>query len=512
MTNRQGALPKFWRRAIEALRELGVKPTDPRRTTQDDARAHPLWFSEQVRLAVHPLDKYFREDLKLRTVRDVMNPQAGDPYTADEILPWIKGAYRQEGEYYKVARGQYVREQDFKRRWNAYIAAIPTHLIWLAGGRTIDPMAKQKRIMRKWGWKDGQGLGKNADGITEPVGLSGQQTDRKGLGSRPSQSKAKLKKSKEVQPIVAVIQDGDIVYGKCKGLALRVHVLDQKGIPRATDQNIHFQPLDVRAVTWWNGGVVGVSEATFPDPERWRLADIDKPLDKVGVRDLTRAFARTIAKEPNCKRKWEEIMGDVNWQAVGKRYKQGLLTPADFGTHYKCIVHRQFKLRRGEGGDSCRVCGTQKETVQHFGSCGGMKKIFQSLRTIDKGSRWNDDRMNLMGLQGRGVVKRGVSAIHMMVWKQIIPELVRADSSGEKFKCSAVLKRAARRYITREEALQMTIKLYKQKCEAVCRKPDMERFNGAIEGIAVVDEDGELRRESELEEWLRECQDEEMTD
>ena len=141
-----------------------------------------------------------------------------------------------------------------------------------------------------------------------------------------------------------------------------------------------------------------------------------------------------------------------------------------------------------------------------------MKKIFQSLRTIDKGSRWNDDRMNLMGLQGRGVVKRGVSAIHMMVWKQIIPELVRADSSGEKFKCSAVLKRAARRYITREEALQMTIKLYKQKCEAVCRKPDLERFNGAIEGIAVVDEDGELRRESELEEWLRECQDEEMTD
>ena len=55
--------------------------------------------------------------------------------------------------------------------------------------------------------------------------------------------------------------------------------------------------------------------------------------------------------------------GGVNWQAVGKRYKQGLLTPADYGTHYKCIVHRQFKLRRGAGGDSCKVCGTQKETV-----------------------------------------------------------------------------------------------------------------------------------------------------
>ena len=42
------------------------------------------------------------------------------------------------------------------------------------------------------------------------------------------------------------------------------------------------------------------------------------------------------------------------------------------------------------------------------------------------------------------------SAIHMMVWKQIITELVRAESSGEKFKCGAVLKRAACRYVMRE--------------------------------------------------------------
>ena len=53
---------------------------------------------------------------------------------------------------------------------------------------------------------------------------------------------------------------------------------------------------------------------------------------------------------PNCKRKWDERLGEINWGAVGARYKMGLVTPADYGTHFKCIGHRYFKLRRGEQG------------------------------------------------------------------------------------------------------------------------------------------------------------------
>ena len=33
-------------------------------------------------------------------------------------------------------------------------------------------------------------------------------------------------------------------------------------------------------------------------------------------------------------------------------------------------------------------------------------------------------------------------------------------------------------------------------------KPDMERFNGAIDGVAKVDEEGNLMREAGLQEWL----------
>ena len=36
-TYRPGALPKFWTKAIEAVRELGVRPADQRTTTCDDA-------------------------------------------------------------------------------------------------------------------------------------------------------------------------------------------------------------------------------------------------------------------------------------------------------------------------------------------------------------------------------------------------------------------------------------------------------------------------------------------
>ena len=40
---------------------------------------------------------------------------------------------------------------------------------------------------------------------------------------------------------------------------------------------------------------MGIAESTYPHPLEWRIEGIDAPLDKVGVRDLTRAFS--IAKE-----------------------------------------------------------------------------------------------------------------------------------------------------------------------------------------------------------------------
>ena len=133
---------------------------------------------------------------------------------------------------------------------------------------------------------------------------------------------------------------------------------------------------------------MGIAEAMYPHPDRWRLADIDAPLDRVGVREMTRAFARREALAPNCKRKWDSLLGPTNWETVAKRYKQGFLTPKDYGSHYKCIAHRGLCTRKRKpseaGLTSCRICGKTDETVEHLGECEGLKEVYTSLRKLDE--------------------------------------------------------------------------------------------------------------------------------
>lgn len=509
LTYRAGALPRFWTKAIEAIRELGVTPAEERTTTQEDAMAHPMWFSDQIKLKIHPLDKVFREKLELRTLRDMVHPGRGNMYRPEEIMPWVERKFRREGEYFKVSKGWYVHESEFTNRWVKYLLAVPQHLAFLAAGREV-PRNEYRwptRVMGRWGWKRGQGLGARSDGATEPVSIAKHQHGKGGLGATKGSKREKAQRKKEEKPLVAVVrgegEEARVIYGKACGMGLQVYERDSKGVPHKTDERIHVLQSELRKTLWWRGGVVGIAEASWPHPERWRLADIDKPLDGIGVRDMTRAFARRVAKQPNCKRKWEGILGEVNWQGVGKRFKMGLVTPTDYGTHYKCIVHRQMRLRRGDDGDRCRMCGEEKETIDHMGECEQMRDVFTNLRLVDGGGKWNDRSLNLLGVKGRGVVKRGASAIHHMVWKHVIPELVRVDEKGVRFQGKAVQERAARRYEKREEAMEVTIQLHKQRCEAHGWKFDVGQYSQRLDGIAEVTEEGEIVRSEGLKQWLK---------
>ena len=101
---------------------------------------------------------------------------------------------------------------------------------------------------------------------------------------------------------------------------------------------------------------------------------------RVGVREMTRAFARREALAPNCKRKWDSLLGPTNWD-VGdgsKKIQTGVLNPRkskDYGSHYKCIAiaHRGLCTRKRKpneaGLTSCRIWGKTSETVEHLGEC-----------------------------------------------------------------------------------------------------------------------------------------------
>ena len=188
----------------------------------------------------------------------------------------------------------------------------------------------------------------------------------------------------------------------------------------------------------------------------------------------------------------------------------GLTTPADYGTHYKCIAHRQMKTNRGADAKLCRLCGREKETILHFGECRALKEVYESLRIVDGGLRWNDTRLNLLGLQQSGVMKRGTAAIHSFTWKHVIPEIVRVEQEGAKFQAGAVLRRAVRRYKKREQAMQITIRLHVNKQEArhsrsidtIADGTALDRFSAILDGIATVDASGQIVRNEAIERWI----------
>jgi hypothetical protein len=83
------------------------------------------------------------------------------------------------------------------------------------------------------------------------------------------------------------------------------------------------------------------------------------------------------------------------------RYKPGLATPKDFGSHFKLILHRALLTNPHNDKAStcmCRLCGNERESILHLGKCEWLKPIFEVLRKFDGGTAWNDACLNLLGV------------------------------------------------------------------------------------------------------------------
>jgi hypothetical protein len=229
---------------------------------------------------------------------------------------------------------------------------------------------------------------------------------------------------------------------------------------------------------------------------------------------MTRAFARREAETPNCKDKWDKILGKTNWELVARRYKQGFLTPKDFGSHYKCIAHRGLCTRKRKPSDTgskmCRVCGMVEETVEHLGGCVGLKEVYTSLRVIDEKGEWKQHKLNLLGLDETGggreePLPNGISAVHMIVWRELIGEITRVDTvEGWKFSAQGALKRAKERCLKRMRAFEQEVEIYTLRKEAKGEDPleGYEGYQRQVQGIMSVDEEGEVSLEPRMRTWL----------
>jgi len=452
------------------------------------------------------------------------------------MVDFVREKYKCEGEHVRIRTREdkdgkipeWVRMQLFESAWQRYEEDTPNHLILAAGGRVTlirdDPYKKVRKILHNWGYQPDEPLGIRGQGITEPVeAVIRGGNPMAGLGAAGRKRKAasgREPKSSTDPKMRGTFIDGKFTVGEpCLNGTFKRHALDVGGKPTREDELVEWAPQGLRHVTKWKDGIAGIAEATFPHPERWRLADITATLDYVSVKEMTRAFARREATEPNCKKRWEGIFGKIDWKRVAARYKQGLLAPTDYGTHYKCVAHRGFCTRSHKptesGNTMCRLCGCAKETVEHFGECIGLAATYKSMRLIDRKGDWKQPTLNLLGVGGGGggeveTLERGVSDVHMFIWKEMIGEIARVDLKGQRYVTANVLRRAKARCLTRMQAFEQGVENYTQQKISKGENPQRgyENYQRRVKGIMSLDEeDGSISIDENMQTWLDSIED-----
>ena len=334
----------------------------------------------------------------------------GSDYSIRELIDEFDRLARVEGDWVKVKR-QWISIKKFVQDWKRMINSVPYHIVCAIQSKAFLKGYSHvaQRMMRELNWKLGEGLGPTKQGRPDPVPSATGQTDRKGLGFKTK------KERKKQEELIAIWRTNTIIYGKRKGLSLQVHTLSVKGIPSPTKESIYFREEEVRSVLYWNGGVVGIAESTFPYPKEWRLGDIDKHIDKIRVGDLTAAFTRKLVEQPTCIKTWTDKFPDIDMRGISERYSVGIITPKDFGSHYKLILHRAFFTNPHNPNASthnCRLCGVTRESIDHVGKCPCLKPAIELFRKFDGGTNWDNVTLNLFGQdEYKRTIKPGVSLI-----------------------------------------------------------------------------------------------------
>ena len=79
-------------------------------------------------------------------------------------------------------------------------------------------------------------------------------------------------------------------------------------------------------------------------------------------------------------------------KAQGERYNTRLLTPRDWASHFKNILHRALMVRSTTTGESCRCCNFARENIQHFATCEVASKLWDDLILLAGGEGLRNDK------------------------------------------------------------------------------------------------------------------------
>ena len=249
------------------------------------------------------------------------------------------------------------------------------------------------------------------------------------------------------------------------------------------------------------------------------LAELEhpRPLDQLTIKVLTAAFRRKITKEPTCKLSWPKRLNDdsMPWHAIAFNYKLGLMTPSDFKSHYKCILHGCFLsrvIKPKNGSTKCRLCGLADEHIMHFHECSILKPIWSNWLNLIK---LDDIRaLNAMliyhAIDKGEAIKPILNATNKIAWRFIIAGLAARDEDNKLFNSDQVWRATLWRLLTIVRQQAHGVRLLLQRAKA--RDTDEESLIKSLaprlarlHPLAHVANDGELTIHPELIKQLNEA-------
>ena len=181
LTNRKPALPPFYRKSLQALKSLTLTPIHPGRfTTQDEARAEPVWCSHRISIRNRQHERTWREQFECNRLQDfvILDDDSPRDWETNEIKAYLQervAEFNEEALKFFRWKEQYqklpiVTVSSLTRQWISFCEDIGRPCI-TATYSNPTPLTDQRyskqacRMMRKLGWWGGGGLGSSLEGI-----------------------------------------------------------------------------------------------------------------------------------------------------------------------------------------------------------------------------------------------------------------------------------------------------------------------------------------------------------
>ena len=192
------------------------------------------------------------------------------------------------------------------------------------------------------------------------------------------------------------------------------------------------------------------------------------------------------------------MLAYANKDGLGVKYSERLLTPKDFMTHFKLILHRALYTRHinpdhtSRLATNCRLCHAATERIGHLPNCSALQPIFKSFLSL-AGCNPTDplehSRLILLGLTSPPL-PQALSDLHLIMWKFILIHFTLVDLEHKPFKPRDVWLGAVRRYASKANKLTYKIRVKQARAEATFSTLDVRAESHLLSPLATIGDGG----------------------